>query len=50
VYAALSEALPENLVALEMSDAQDTDAVVVTSETAEEFGLTTIADLAKPLE
>ncbi len=50
VYAALTEALPENLVALEMSDAQDTDAVVVTSETAEEFGLTTIADLAKPLE
>jgi glycine betaine/choline ABC-type transport system substrate-binding protein len=50
VYAALTEALPENLEALEMSDAQDTDAVVVTSETAEEFGLTTIADLAKPLE
>ena len=32
-----------------MSDAQDSDAVVVTAETAEKFGLETIADLAKPL-
>ena len=47
VYAALTEALPENLVALEFAEAQDSDAVVVTKETAEKFNLTTIADLAK---
>lgn len=47
VYAALTEALPENLVALEMSEAQDSDAVVVTEQTAKKYGLKTIADLAK---
>lgn len=47
VYAALGKALPPNLVALDMSDAQDSDAVVVTKETADKFGLKTIADLAK---
>lgn len=47
VYAALGDALPENLVALDYSEAQDSDAVVVTKETAQKFDLETIADLAK---
>ncbi|ROR89448.1 glycine betaine ABC transporter substrate-binding protein [Nocardioides aurantiacus] len=47
VAKALTEALPENLVALDYSEAQDSDAVVVTAETAEKFDLETIADLAK---
>ena len=47
VAKALDAALPENLVALTYSEAQDNDAIVVTKETAEEFGLKTIADLAK---
>ncbi|MCZ2818937.1 hypothetical protein O2V63_01150 [Modestobacter sp. VKM Ac-2977] len=47
VYAALPEALPENLTVLEQSEAQDKDAIVVTRETAEEYGLTSIADLAE---
>lgn len=47
VYAALPEALPENLTVLEQSQAQDKDAIVVTRETAEEYGLTSIADLAE---
>lgn len=45
IYSALGEALPEGLTVLEMSPAEDKDAVVVTRETAEEFGLQTIADL-----
>lgn len=48
VYAALTKALPDNLVALTMSAAQDSDAVVVTKATAEKYKLETIADLAKP--
>jgi glycine betaine/choline ABC-type transport system substrate-binding protein len=47
VYAALGKALPANLVALDKAEAQDSDAVVVTKETADKFGLKTIADLAK---
>ncbi|WP_052090968.1 glycine betaine ABC transporter substrate-binding protein [Modestobacter caceresii] len=47
VYAALPEALPENLTVLEQSEAEDKDAIVVTRETAEEYGLTSIADLAE---
>jgi glycine betaine/choline ABC-type transport system substrate-binding protein len=47
VYAALTKALPANLVALDQAEAQDSDAVVVTKETAEKFDLTTIEDLAK---
>jgi glycine betaine/choline ABC-type transport system substrate-binding protein len=47
VYAALTKALPANLVALDMAEAQDSDAIVVTKETAEKFDLKTIADLAK---
>ncbi len=45
VYAALQEALPDDLTVLEPSDAEDKDAVVVTGETAEELDLTTIGDL-----
>ena len=47
VYAALTKALPDNLEALDMSAAQDSDAIVVTSDTAEKYDLKTIADLAK---
>jgi glycine betaine/choline ABC-type transport system substrate-binding protein len=47
VYAALAKALPANLVALDQAEAQDSDAVVVTQETADKFNLKTIADLAK---
>ncbi|QDO87378.1 ABC transporter substrate-binding protein [Ornithinimicrobium ciconiae] len=46
VYAELQESLPEDLTVLEMAEAEDKDSVVVTQETAEEFGLTSIADLA----
>ena len=48
VYAALTKALPPNLVALNRSDAQDSDAIVVTKALADKYGLTSIADLAKP--
>lgn len=48
VYAALMKALPSNLIALDKSSAQDSDAIVVTKQTATKYGLTTIADLAKP--
>ncbi|WP_051472022.1 glycine betaine ABC transporter substrate-binding protein [Patulibacter minatonensis] len=50
VYTALQAALPSNLTALNKSDAQDSDTVVVTKATADKFGLKTIADLAKPAE
>ncbi|UQX88743.1 hypothetical protein M6D93_01775 [Jatrophihabitans telluris] len=48
VYTALTKALPSNLVALTQADAQDSDAIVITKATATKYGLTTIADLAKP--
>jgi glycine betaine/choline ABC-type transport system substrate-binding protein len=47
VYAALGKLLPANLVELDYAQAQDSDAIVVTKQTAEKFGLKTIADLAK---
>ena len=47
VYAALPAALPEGLTVLQQSEAEDKDAIVVTRETAEQYGLTSIADLAK---
>ncbi len=47
VYTAMTKALPSNLVALDKSEAQDSDAVVVTKATAEKYKLKTIADLAK---
>ncbi|MDE3719768.1 ABC transporter substrate-binding protein [Nocardiopsis sp. N85] len=45
--AAITEALPEGLEILESSDAENKDSVTVTPETAEEYGLGTIADLAE---
>ena len=36
-----------NLVALDKAEAQDSDAIVVTKETADKFKLKTIEDLAK---
>ena len=47
VYAALAKALPANLIALDKSAAEDSDAIVVTKATADKYKLTTIADLAK---
>jgi len=47
VYAALQKALPPGLVVLDQSKAQDSDAIVVTKATADKYGLTSIADLAK---
>lgn len=43
--AALKEALPDNLEALEPASAQDKDSITVTRETAEKYSLTTIDDL-----
>jgi glycine betaine/choline ABC-type transport system substrate-binding protein len=48
VYAALQKALPSNLIALDKSEAQDSDAIVVTKDIASKYGLVSIADLAKP--
>lgn len=45
VLADLEENLPEDLQVLEISDAENKDSLVVTGETAEELGLTSIADL-----
>jgi len=46
VYAELATALPEQLVALSMSPATDQDSYNVTAETAAEFNLVAIGDLA----
>ena len=46
VYQELTAALPDYLTVLEQSDAQDKDALVVTQETADEYGLTEIGDIA----
>ncbi|RJK96353.1 ABC transporter substrate-binding protein [Vallicoccus soli] len=46
VYRELQEALPEGLTLLEQSEAEDKDTLSVTAETAERYGLETIADLA----
>ncbi|HVK22448.1 MAG TPA: ABC transporter substrate-binding protein [Actinokineospora sp.] len=46
VYGALEKALPDNLIVLDKSDAEDKDAVVVSKETAEKLGVKSIADLA----
>ncbi|MGH3762443.1 ABC transporter substrate-binding protein [Actinophytocola sp.] len=45
VYTALQEALPENLMVLDKAAAEDKDAVVVTKETADKWGLESIDDL-----
>ncbi len=46
VYEELKKALPAEYTVLEMSPAEDKDAVVVTKETAEKYKLKTIGDLA----
>ncbi|PIE26940.1 MAG: hypothetical protein CSA58_06905 [Micrococcales bacterium] len=47
IQAALPDALAErDLTMLEPAEAQDSDAIVVTAKTAEDWGLTTIGDLA----
>lgn len=46
VYAALQEVLPEGLTVLEKSAAEDNDSIVVTRETADEYSLSTLEDLA----
>jgi osmoprotectant transport system substrate-binding protein len=46
VYEELKSVLPEELTVLQYSAAEDKDAVVVTRETADEYSLTTIGDLA----
>ena len=46
VYTALQEALPDNLIVLDKSAAEDKDAVVVTRETATRLNAKSIADLA----
>lgn len=45
VYSALQKAVPSKLTVLDMSTAQDKDAVVVTKETADKLHLKTISDL-----
>ncbi len=45
VYDAMVEVLPEGIVALEQSEAEDKDTLAVLPETAEEYGLETMEDL-----
>jgi glycine betaine/choline ABC-type transport system substrate-binding protein len=47
VLSALKTALPANLIVLNQSAAQDSDAIVVTQATATKYNLKSIADLAK---
>ena len=46
VYAHVQEVLPEDFTVLEPSEAEDNDSLNVTQETADEYSLTTIGDLA----
>lgn len=46
VYADLTAALPQDLTVLDYSAAQDQDSVTVTRKTAQQYGLTSIGDLA----
>ncbi len=46
VLAALQAAVPSNLIVLDQSTAQDSDAIVVTQATASKYNLKSIADLA----
>jgi len=46
VFAELQESLPDNLTVLNKAEAEDKDSVAVTRETADEFGLVAIGDLA----
>ena len=45
VYTDLQAALPETLAVLDKAEAEDKDVVAVTQETADEYSLTSIADL-----
>jgi osmoprotectant transport system substrate-binding protein len=45
VYQALQQELPEGLEVLEYSQAQDSDVLVITQETSDRFGLTSMAQL-----
>ncbi len=45
VYAALQDAVPDGLTVLARSAAEDKNSIVVTKETAQAWGLTSIADL-----
>lgn len=47
VYDAIQDLIPEDFVVLERSEAEDNDSVVVTKETAEQFGLNSIGDLSE---
>jgi len=47
VYEELEAALPDTLAVLDKSEAEDKDAIAVTRETADEYSLTSISDLAK---
>ncbi len=46
VYAKMQEVIPDTLVALDKSAAEDNDTIAVTKETAEKYSLKTIEDLA----
>lgn len=46
VYAALQDAVPDGLRVLDQSEASDQDSYVVTKAFADEYGVTSIADLA----
>jgi osmoprotectant transport system substrate-binding protein len=46
VYTALKQQLPKGLAALDMAQAQDKDAIVVTQATANQYHLKSIADIA----
>jgi osmoprotectant transport system substrate-binding protein len=46
VYDALADALPENLTVLDQAEASDQDSYTVTAAFAEQYGLTSIEDLA----
>jgi osmoprotectant transport system substrate-binding protein len=46
VYAALKQTLPSGLTVLNMAAAQDSDAIVVTKQTADRYHAASIADLA----
>ncbi|SDQ05213.1 ABC transporter substrate-binding protein [Microbacterium sp. cf332] len=50
VYAALGDALPDNLTVLDQATASDQDSYTVTAAFAEQWNLTTIADLANVTE
>ncbi|MGZ0068886.1 ABC transporter substrate-binding protein [Microbacterium arborescens] len=50
VYAALADALPENLTVLDQATASDQDSYTVTAAFAQQWNLTTIADLANVTE